>query len=223
MSDAVDMPERRDAIQRDLDNVKKWAYVNLMKFKCKVLHLGQGNLQYQYRLGVKEIESSPAEKDLEVLVDEKLDMSQQCSLAAQKVNRTLVCIPSNVAIRAREVIVLLCSTLVRPPGSPACSSGVLSTGKSWTCWSEARGGHKSGQRAATPLLGGPAERVGAVQPGEEKAFGESLFVAFQYLQQAYKLETDFLVGCVTIGRGVMNGFKLKEGRFRLDIRRRFLQ
>ena len=31
--------------------------------------------------------------------------------------------------------------------------------------------HKSDQRPGTPLLGGKAERVGVVQPGEEKALG----------------------------------------------------
>ena len=54
LSGTVDLLEGRDVIQRDLDWLEELACVNLMKFnkaKCKVLSLGWGNAQYQYRLG----------------------------------------------------------------------------------------------------------------------------------------------------------------------------
>ena len=60
----------RDSIHRDLHRLENWAHVNLMRFN----------------------KSSPVEKNFGVLVDEKLDMSQQCALAAPKANCVLGCI-----------------------------------------------------------------------------------------------------------------------------------
>ena len=50
----VDSAEGRDAIHRDLDKLGRRALVSLTRFnkaKCKVLHLGQANSIYTYKLG----------------------------------------------------------------------------------------------------------------------------------------------------------------------------
>ena len=90
------------------------------KSKSKVLQLGQRNIHYQYKLGVERIQCSPGEKDLGVLVDGKLDMIKQCSLATQIANCVLGCIQRSVASRSREVILPLSSGLapevLRPGG-----------------------------------------------------------------------------------------------------------
>ena len=45
--------------------------------------------------------------------------------------------------------------------------------------------------------------------------------AFQYLKEAYKKDGDRLFSRACCGRTRHNGFKLQEGRFRLDIRKNF--
>ena len=97
---AVDRVEGRDAIHRHLNKLERWAWV--MRFN--VLHLGWRNRRHIYRLERAVLESSPAEKDLGVLVDEKPNVSQQCVLAAWKANGILGSIRRGVASRKREVL-----------------------------------------------------------------------------------------------------------------------
>ena len=54
LSGVVDMLEGRDAIQRGLNRLERWAHANLMKFnRQKVLHLGWSNPKHRKRLGRK--------------------------------------------------------------------------------------------------------------------------------------------------------------------------
>ena len=61
--------------------------MNLRRFnkaKHKIAHMGWSNPWYRYQLEDEGIGSSPAEKDLGVLMDEKLHTSRQCALTAQE-------------------------------------------------------------------------------------------------------------------------------------------
>ncbi|KAJ7415593.1 hypothetical protein WISP_78006 [Willisornis vidua] len=60
------------------------------------------------------LESSSVEKDLGVLVDKKLTMSQQSAPVAKEANGILGCVGKSIVSRLRKVILSLYSALVRP-------------------------------------------------------------------------------------------------------------
>ena len=109
LSEEVDTSEGGATLQDDLDRLEEWANKNLMKFnkdKCQGLHLGRRNPGMQHRLGSTWVRSSSVERVLGVLVDNKLNMSDQCAAVAKKANRMLGCISKGITSRNKEVIPL---------------------------------------------------------------------------------------------------------------------
>lgn len=98
----ISMLEGSDAIQRGPDSLENWAHAKVLDFnkaRCKVQHLVWGNPKLRESLGREWIGSSSGKRDLRLLVDEQLTMTQPRAFAAQKAKNVLGCTQSSVGSR----------------------------------------------------------------------------------------------------------------------------
>ena len=105
------------ALQADLDSLAEWSSKWKMCFninKCKVLHFGQQNLRTTYYLNGSKIEESDMERDLGVMINNKLKAATQVSAAVKKANKVLGLISRTFEYKSEKVITSLYNSLVRP-------------------------------------------------------------------------------------------------------------
>ena len=76
--------------------------------QCRCLHIGQANAKTNYLMNNTVLLSTEREKDVGVIVSSDMKVSEQCGIAARKLNQILGLIRRNIAYRDKRLITPLC-------------------------------------------------------------------------------------------------------------------
>ena len=104
-------------LQDDIKKLFKWSEDWQMLFnvdKCKCLHIGHANRNYTYYMNNSPIDNTNEEKDLGIIIQHNLKVSQQVAKSVKNANRALGIIRRNISDKSKYNITRLYKSLVRP-------------------------------------------------------------------------------------------------------------
>ena len=109
--------EDNGVLQADLDRLVQWATEWQMEFnvqKCKVMHYGKKNVEYNYVMKGQVLQKVAEHRDLGAELRKDLKVSNQCAKAYARASKAMGFINRTIVYKSVDVMLQLCKSLVRP-------------------------------------------------------------------------------------------------------------
>ena len=114
---AICGPNDQLVLQQSIDNLDEWCLKWGMSFntsKCKIIHVGRNNPNYDYSMNGETLQTSDTEKDIGFNIHSSLKPSIHCNIIAKKAHTVLSLVSRNFHYRDKKTFVNLYCQHVRP-------------------------------------------------------------------------------------------------------------
>ena len=160
-----------------------------------------------YRLGDIWFNNTTCEKEFGI-VDDKLNMSEQCGVAAKEEDAILSCINRSIVFKSLEVLVTLYSAWIRPHFEYRVQFWILHFEKDAPKLEQAQGKAKRMIRGLETKLYEERLKELSMFNLEKRRLREDMIALFKYLKGCHTEEGQDIFSIITECRTHNNGFKL---------------
>jgi len=217
--------EDRVKLQQTLDKLVEWAREWGMQFniaKCKIMHVGNNNPGYKYKMEGQELVEVDEEKDIGVTVSSTLKPAKHCQKAAGMARSVLQQLSKNFHFRDRYTFKNLYIQYVRPHlefASPA-----------WAPWNESdKLTLEKVQMRAVGMISGLAGKTYedkckelGLDTLEMRRRKQDMTETFKIMSGRDRVDRETIFSCVDATRATRNRsdpLNIQQKRSRLDIRK----